>query len=210
MMSGMYAAISGLDANETMLNNTASDLANVNTVGFKSAHVTFADSLTQVLRGASGTTTTNGGTNPLQLGLGVQVAATENEMSEGAFQSTNSPLDIAIQGKGFLRVGAGSPPGRTAVHDGLAGQRRLHARRQPHDQHEGASHHPVGSVFRRRQRRSDQRRRRHHLQAGQRSELHRDPARLGQRLDRPGRICQPTPTRTRSPRPTNSRSPRAT
>lgn len=110
MMGGMYAAISGLDANQTMLNNTANDLANVNTVGFKSARVSFSDSLTQVLRGASGTTATNGGTNPLQVGLGVQVAATENEMSEGSFQSTNNPLDVAIQGEGFLRVGAGSPP----------------------------------------------------------------------------------------------------
>ena len=110
MMGGMYAAISGLDANQTMLNNTANDLANVNTVGFKSARVSFSDSLTQVLRGASGVTATNGGTNPLQVGLGVQVAATENEMSEGSFQSTNNPLDVAIQGEGFLRVGAGSPP----------------------------------------------------------------------------------------------------
>ncbi len=52
MMAGMYAAISGLDANQTMLNETANDLANVNTVGYKAASVTFADSLTQVLRGA--------------------------------------------------------------------------------------------------------------------------------------------------------------
>ncbi len=119
MMGGMYAAISGLDANQTMLNNTANDLANVNTVGFKAAHVTFADSLTQVLRGSSGVTASNGGTDPLQVGLGVQVAATENEMSEGSFQSTNSPLDIAIQGEGFLRVGAGSPPAEPPYTSGL-------------------------------------------------------------------------------------------
>ena len=56
MMAGMYAAISGLDANQTMLNETANDLANVNTVGYKAASVTFADSLTQVMRGASGPT----------------------------------------------------------------------------------------------------------------------------------------------------------
>jgi flagellar hook protein FlgE len=110
MMGGMYAAISGLDANQTMLNETANDLANVNTVGYKSTRVTFADSLTQVLRGASGVTSTNGGTNPLQVGLGVQLSAIENEMSEGSFQSTNNPLDVAIQGEGFLRVGAGAPP----------------------------------------------------------------------------------------------------
>jgi flagellar hook protein FlgE len=110
MMGGMYAAISGLDANQTMLNVTANNLANVNTIGFKSARVTFADSLTQVLRGASASTTNNGGTNPVQVGLGVQVNSTDSLMSEGSFQSTNNPLDVAIEGAGFLRVGSGSPP----------------------------------------------------------------------------------------------------
>ena len=110
MMSGMYAAISGLDANETMLNVTANNLANVNTIGYKSQRVTFADSLSQIVRGASGPTTSNGGTNPMQVGLGVVVASTDNEMTEGSFQTTNNPLDVAIQGEGFLRVGSGTPP----------------------------------------------------------------------------------------------------
>ena len=105
----MYAAISGLDANQAMLNETANDLANVNTVGYKAASVTFADSLTQVIRGASAPTITNGGTNPEQIGLGVQVDATINEMTEGSFQSTNNPLDVAIEGHGFMRVGPGAP-----------------------------------------------------------------------------------------------------
>jgi flagellar hook protein FlgE len=110
MMNGMYAAISGLDANQTMLNVTANNLANVNTIGYKSARVTFADELAQVTRGASGSTVSNGGTNPLQVGLGVTVASTDNEMTEGSFQSTNNPLDVAIQGEGLLRVGSGAPP----------------------------------------------------------------------------------------------------
>ena len=143
MMGGMYAAISGLDANQTMLNNTANDLANVNTVGFKSARVSFSDSLTQVLRGASGVTADNGGTDPLQVGLGVQVAATENEMSEGSFQSTNNPLDIAIQGEGFLRVGAGAPPAERPTR---SHKRRLHARRQPLDRHQRLPDDPGGPV----------------------------------------------------------------
>jgi len=105
----MYAAISGLDANQAMLNETANDLANVNTVAYKGASVTFADSLTQVMHGASGPTSSNGGSNPEQIGLGVQVDATINEMTEGSFQTTNNPLDIAIEGNGFLRVGPGSP-----------------------------------------------------------------------------------------------------
>jgi flagellar hook protein FlgE len=119
MMAGMYAAISGLDANQAMLNETAANLANVNTVGYKGASVTFADSLTQVLRGASGPTTTNGGSNPVQIGLGVQVSATRNGMTEGSFQSTNNPLDVAIEGPGFLRVGAGEPPAGEPFTSGL-------------------------------------------------------------------------------------------
>jgi flagellar hook protein FlgE len=115
----MYAAISGLDANQTMLNETANNLANVNTIGYKAASVTFADSLTQVIRGASTSTSTNGGTNPMQIGLGVQVDATEDEMSEGSFQTTNNPLDVAIQGRGFLRVGGGAPPAEPPYTTGL-------------------------------------------------------------------------------------------
>ncbi len=112
MMAGMYAAISGLDANQAMLNDSANNLANVNTVGYKASSVTFADSLTQVIRGASGPTSTSGGSNPVQIGLGVQVDATRNEMTEGAFQTTGNPLDIAIEGQGFLRVGEGEPPAK--------------------------------------------------------------------------------------------------
>ncbi len=119
MLAGMYAAISGLDANQAMLNETANDLANVNTVGYKGASVTFANELTQVMRGASGPTSTNGGSNPVQIGLGVQVNATINEMSEGSFQSTNNPLDIAIEGDGFLRVGEGTPPGKEPYTSGI-------------------------------------------------------------------------------------------
>ena len=119
MMEGMYAAISGLDANEAMLNDTANNLANVNTVGYKASAVTFADSLTQVIRGASGPTSSTGGSNPVQIGLGVQVSATRNEMTEGAFQTTGNPLDVAIEGSGFLRVGEGEPPAKEPYTTGV-------------------------------------------------------------------------------------------
>ena len=112
MIAGMYAAISGLDANQAMLNDTAGNLANVNTVGYKSSSMTFADSLTQVSRAAAGPTSTNGGSNPVQVGLGVQIESTRNEMTEGSFQTTNNPLDVAIEGNGFLRVGSGTPPAK--------------------------------------------------------------------------------------------------
>ncbi len=119
MMSGMYAAISGLDANQAMLNDVAGNLANVNTVGYKSSSMTFADSLTQVSRAAAGPTSTNGGSNPVQVGLGVQIESTRNEMTEGSFQTTNNPLDIAIEGNGFLRVGSGTPPAKEPYTTGI-------------------------------------------------------------------------------------------
>jgi len=55
----------------------------------------------------------------VQIGLGVQVAATRNEMTEGSFQTTNNPLDVAIEGNGFLRVGAGTPPAKEPYTTGL-------------------------------------------------------------------------------------------
>ncbi len=140
MMAGMYAAISGLDANQAMLNDTANDLANVNTVGYKASSITFADELTQVIRGASGPTSSNGGSNPVQIGLGVQVNATRNEMTEGSFQSTNNPLDVAIEGNGFLRVGTGEPPAKEPYTTGTPGKRGLHARGRSDDQHAGVPH----------------------------------------------------------------------
>jgi flagellar hook protein FlgE len=106
----MYAAISGLQVNQTMLDVTANNLANVNTIGYKAQRTTFVDALNESIRGASGSTATNGGTNPTQVGLGVQLGSIDNMMTPGSLQSTNNPLDIAIQGDGFLRVASAAPP----------------------------------------------------------------------------------------------------
>lgn len=110
MMRGMFSAISGLKVNQTMLDVTANDLANVNTVGYKSARTTFQDSLAQLQRGAAGATAGTGGSNALQVGLGVQLGSVDNLMTGGAPQTTGSALDVYIQGAGWLRVANGTPP----------------------------------------------------------------------------------------------------
>ena len=110
MMRGMFAAISGLKTHQVMLDVTANDIANVNTIGYKSARTTFKDSLTQLQRGASGPTGANGGSNAAQVGLGTQLGSIDNLMSGGALQSTGNPLDVAIQGSGFFRVAPAAPP----------------------------------------------------------------------------------------------------
>lgn len=110
MMRGMFAAISGLKNHQIMLDVTANDIANVNTIGYKSARTTFKDSLSQVQRGSSGANAQNAGSNAAQIGLGVQLGSIDNLMQSGALQSTGNPLDVAIQGDGFFRVGLGAAP----------------------------------------------------------------------------------------------------
>jgi len=105
MMPAMYSAISGLEAHQTMLNVTANNLANVDTIGFKSQSTDFESELSALVNGGSSQTAGNGGTNPEQYGLGVEVGAIENQMGSGSLESTGNALDVAIQGDGFLVVG---------------------------------------------------------------------------------------------------------
>jgi flagellar hook protein FlgE len=107
MMRGMFSAISGLKVNQTMLDVTANDLANVNTVGYKASRTTFQDSLAQMQRGAAGANASTGGSNALQVGLGVQLGSVDNLMSGGAPMTSGNPLDVYIQGNGWMRVGLG-------------------------------------------------------------------------------------------------------
>src|SRR4051794_28048825 len=109
MIRGMYSAISGLRTHQTMLDVTANNLANVNTVGYKSSRTTFKDQLQQTLYGGSAQGPNTGGTNSAQVGLGVQLGSIDAVMGEGSMQSTGNPLDIAIQGEGWFRVGNGDP-----------------------------------------------------------------------------------------------------
>jgi flagellar hook protein FlgE len=120
MMPGMYSAISGLEAHQQMLNVTANNLANVDTIGYKAQRTTFVDQLSQQLRAPTTPTpggNGNGGNNPVQVGLGVQLGSIDNLMNQGSMQSTGNTLDIAIQGTGagFFQVANGDPAQVPAV-----------------------------------------------------------------------------------------------
>ena len=78
MMRGMFAAISGLRVHQAMLDVTANNIANVNTVGFKGERVSFKDSLSQTLRNGGAPTAASGGTSAQQIGLGVQLGTIDN------------------------------------------------------------------------------------------------------------------------------------
>jgi flagellar hook protein FlgE len=107
MMSGMYAAISGLDAHQTMLDVTANNLANVDTVGYKAQSTEFSDELSQLVASGTAANGFSAGTNPRQVGLGVQVGSIDNVMTAGGVETTGDATDVAIQGNGWLRVANG-------------------------------------------------------------------------------------------------------
>jgi flagellar hook protein FlgE len=117
MMRGMNAAISGLEASQTQLDVTANNLANVNTIGYKSQSVDFVDELSQTIGPATAPNSYSGGTNAQQVGLGVAVGAIENNMSAGTAQTTGNALDLAVSGDGYLVVGNGDPNSSSLTSD---------------------------------------------------------------------------------------------
>jgi flagellar hook protein FlgE len=107
MLRSMFSGVSGLRSHQTMMDVIGNNIANVNTVGYKSSSTVFQDLLSQALKGAGAPTTgTNGagGTNPAQVGLGVRVAAVSTNFSQGAAQLTGRSTDMSIQGDGFFVV----------------------------------------------------------------------------------------------------------
>ena len=117
MMSGMYAAISGLDAHQTMLDVTANNLANVDTIGYKAQSAQFSDELSQLIAAGTSANGYSAGTNPLQVGLGTQVGSIDNVMTAGGVESTGNATDVAIQGNGWLRVANGNVSTSPATFD---------------------------------------------------------------------------------------------
>jgi flagellar hook protein FlgE len=115
MMRSMFAAISGLKTHQIMMDVTANDIANVNTIGYKASRTTFKDSLAQLQRGGAGQGPGQGGSNPSQVGLGTQLGTIDNVMASGALQSTGNSTDVAIQGEGWFRIGQATVAGTTAT-----------------------------------------------------------------------------------------------
>ncbi len=107
MLRSLYSGISGLRSHQTMLDVTGNNIANVNTTGFKASATQFQDTLSQMSQGAGAGTATAGGTNPAQVGLGVQVAGISTNFAQGSAQATGRATDIMISGDGFFVTNKG-------------------------------------------------------------------------------------------------------
>lgn len=106
MMRSMFSGVSGLRAHQQRMDVIGNNVANVNTVGFKSSRVTFQEVFNQTLSGASApdSATSRGGTNPVQVGLGTSVGSIDTLMSTGSSERTDNATDLSISGDGFFIV----------------------------------------------------------------------------------------------------------
>ena len=107
MMRALFSAISGMRNHMSYMDVVGNNIANVNTIAYKSSRVTFQDILGQTLRGGSAPQNGRGGTNPAQIGLGMTLGGIDTLMSQGSLQSTGKLTDFAVQGDGFFVVSDG-------------------------------------------------------------------------------------------------------
>nr|MBO2507441.1 flagellar hook-basal body protein [Bacillota bacterium] len=102
MMRSMFSGVSGLRNHQTRMDVIGNNIANVNTVGFKASRVTFRQMFSQTLQGASRPTNDRGGTNPMQVGLGMRLGSITPTFTPGNVQTTGSETDLALAGNGFF------------------------------------------------------------------------------------------------------------
>lgn len=107
MQRALFAAVSGLTNHQTAMDVIGNNIANVNTVGFKSSSVNFEESFSQLLQGAELPTDTQGGSNPSQVGLGMEVGSIDENFTQGNLQQSDNVTDMAIQGNSFFVVKQG-------------------------------------------------------------------------------------------------------
>jgi flagellar hook protein FlgE len=107
MMRSLYSAISGLRNHQTRMDVIGNNIANVNTTGFKQSRVTFQDTLSQTLQGASSAAGNQGGSNPMQVGMGMAIASIDTIFTDGSFSPTGKSTDLGISGNGFFVISNG-------------------------------------------------------------------------------------------------------
>lgn len=105
MMRALWTAATGMVAKQIEIDVVAHNLANINTMGFKRARAEFQDLVSQVLR-TPGAPADGGGTVPVgvEVGMGTRVVSIQRIYSQGDFQQTGNPLDLAIEGDGFFQI----------------------------------------------------------------------------------------------------------
>ena len=138
----LYTAATGMDALETKLDVIANNMANINTTGFKKDRANFEDLFYRQIRlpgalDADGSITSTG----VEVGLGTRVSSTQTNHGQGAMQTTNNPLDFAIEGKGLFRV----TDGRVTQLDDVSSRISVDSTYHLRVERSGTRHHDAGA-----------------------------------------------------------------
>ncbi len=108
MSNSLQTAVLGMQAYQEMLNVAGNNLANADTVGYKDDRISFSDMFSRTLTRGTPSSADLGGTDPVQIGLGVRVSTVDKNMSQGSFTSTDKDFDLALDGQGFFVVNDGT------------------------------------------------------------------------------------------------------
>src|SRR6185436_9187737 len=108
MSRALFTAVSGRRNHQVWLDVIGNNIANANTTGYKSSSVVFNDILGQTITTGVAPTTTKGGVNPIQVGLGMTFGSISPNFLQGSIQTTNRNTDMAVQGDGFFVLANGS------------------------------------------------------------------------------------------------------
>ncbi|GAB4171501.1 MAG: flagellar hook protein FlgE [Calditrichia bacterium] len=107
LMRSLFAGTSGLRNHQTMIDVIGNNIANINTVGFKLGRVSFSETFAQTLRGTTQPLSNIGGTNPIQVGLGMSLSTIDTLFIQGNIETTGQVTDLAIEGDGFFVLSDG-------------------------------------------------------------------------------------------------------
>src|SRR3954466_8370147 len=108
MLRSLFAGVSGMRNHQVRMDVIGNNIANVNTVAFKAGRVTFKEGFAQLLQGASRPPGDQGGLNPIQIGLGMQIGSIDQTLSQGNIETPGLNTDVAIQGNAFFTVRKGN------------------------------------------------------------------------------------------------------
>ena len=102
LLNSLFSGVSGLQNLQKMMDVIGNNIANVNTIGFKGSRVTFSDTFNQFIKSGTNPSSSSGGTNSFQIGLGTKINSIDRDWNQGTFESTGTTTDLALQGPGLF------------------------------------------------------------------------------------------------------------
>jgi len=102
LLNSLFSGVSGLQNLQSMMDVIGNNIANVDTIGFKSSRVTFSDTFNELVKSGTSPTDLTGGTNSFQVGLGMKINSIDRNWNQGTFQTTGISTDLALQGPGMF------------------------------------------------------------------------------------------------------------